>query len=106
MTVIRTFSTMGLFPILMNVLQFWLIDSIVKGSSNNYAPLTLVSETPRGSLDPDSEPLFRASEDDDDDDDGFSARHDIENPIPRAISRSRSRDSQRRVGTYVLNAPA
>ena len=86
-------STMGLFPIMMNVLQFWLIDSIVKGSSN-YAPLTLVSETPRGSMDPDSEPLFHAS-DDEDDDDGQSARHDIENPRPRSISRSRSRDERR-----------
>ncbi len=47
----------------MNVLRFWLIDTIVKVSSN-HAPLALVNETPRGSLDADSELLFRASEDD------------------------------------------
>ncbi|KAI0751126.1 vacuolar membrane protein-domain-containing protein [Daedaleopsis nitida] len=86
--------TMGLFPILMNILQFWLIDSIVKGSSN-YTPLALVSETPRGSMDPDSEPLFHASDEDEDEDDGQSARHDIENPRPRSISRSRSTDAHR-----------
>ena len=34
-------------------------------------------------------------EDDEDDDDGQSARHDIENPRPRSISRSRSRDERR-----------
>lgn len=88
---------MGLFPILMNVLQFWLIDSIVKGS-NGYAPLNLVSDSPRNSLDPDSEPLFRSSEDDDDDD-GLPPRHDIENPRPRSISRSHSRDTQRRMSS-------
>ncbi|KAI0355360.1 hypothetical protein OH77DRAFT_1424840 [Trametes cingulata] len=88
--------TMGLFPILMNVLQFWLIDSIVKGSGN-YAPLSLIADSPRGSMDPDSEPLFRSSEDDSDDDDGLPARrHDIENPRP--ISRSRSRDVNRLSG--------
>ena len=78
---------------MMNVIQFWLIDSIVKGS-NNYAPLALASETPRGSMDPDSEPLFRASEDDDEDD-GLPARHDIENPAPRVRSISRSLSIER-----------
>ncbi|OSD04505.1 hypothetical protein PYCCODRAFT_1386616 [Trametes coccinea BRFM310] len=87
--------TMGLFPILMNVVQFWLIDSIVKGSGN-YAPLSLVADSPRGSMDPDSEPLFRGSEDDSDDDDGVRPRHDIENPRP--VSRSRSRDVNRLSG--------
>ncbi|KAI0775900.1 vacuolar membrane protein-domain-containing protein [Trametes elegans] len=88
--------TMGIFPILMNVLQFWLIDSIVKGSGN-YAPLSLIHDSPRGSMDPDSEPLFRASEDDSDDD-GYPARHDIENPRPRSISRSPSRDADQLSG--------
>ncbi|KAI9000692.1 vacuolar membrane protein-domain-containing protein [Trametes punicea] len=87
--------TMGLFPIMMNVIQFWLIDSIVKGSGN-YAPLSLVADSPRGSLDPDSEPLFRASEDDSDEEGNYHARHDVENPRP--ISRSRSRDAGRLSG--------
>ncbi|TFK90879.1 hypothetical protein K466DRAFT_516406 [Polyporus arcularius HHB13444] len=89
--------TMGIFPIFMNVLQFWLIDSIVKGSTN-YSPLTLVSDSPRNSLDPDREPLFRASEDDDDDD-GLPGRHDIENPRPRSISRSQSHEIERRMSS-------
>ncbi|KAH9855006.1 Vacuolar membrane protein-domain-containing protein [Lenzites betulinus] len=78
--------TMGLFPIMMNIIQFWLIDSIVKGSGNN--ALSLDTDSSRGSGDLDREPLFRASEDDSDDDDGLPPRHDIENP--RSISRSRS----------------
>ncbi|KAG1805208.1 vacuolar membrane protein-domain-containing protein [Suillus subaureus] len=49
---------MGLFPIIMNILQFWLIDSIVKASSKLHR-----------------EPLFRAPEDDEDD-----VRCDMENP--------------------------
>ncbi|KAI0658508.1 vacuolar membrane protein-domain-containing protein [Cubamyces menziesii] len=87
--------TMGVFPIMMNVLQFWLIDSIVKGSGN-YAPLSLVADSPRGSMDPDSEPLFRGSEDDSDDEDGLRPHHDIENPRP--ITRSHSRDANRLSG--------
>ncbi|PIL37463.1 hypothetical protein GSI_01157 [Ganoderma sinense ZZ0214-1] len=82
---------MGIFPIVMNVLQFWLIDTIVKGSNN--APLTLGSESRRHSLDPDNEPLFRASDDEDDDDDYSARRYDVENPRPRSISRTR--DSER-----------
>ncbi|KAI0758250.1 vacuolar membrane protein-domain-containing protein [Fomes fomentarius] len=87
--------TIGIFPIVTNVLQSWLIDSIVKGSTN-YAPLALVNETPRGSLDPDSEPLFRPSEDDNDRGSIIIlAGHDIENPRPRPILRSCSRDKSR-----------
>ncbi|EIW61555.1 uncharacterized protein TRAVEDRAFT_118048 [Trametes versicolor FP-101664 SS1] len=87
--------TMGLFPIMMNVIQFWLIDSIVKGS-DSHSPLSLDADSSRGSDDLDREPLFRTSEDDSDDDDGLPARHDIENPRP--ISRSRSRDVNRLSG--------
>ncbi|KAJ7749249.1 vacuolar membrane protein-domain-containing protein [Mycena olivaceomarginata] len=54
-------SVMGIFPILMNILQFWLIDSIVKASG---VALDLDSPDPL-----DREPLFRSPDDDDDDDD-------------------------------------
>jgi STIMATE family len=75
-----TDSTMGLFPICMNVVQFWLIDSIVKAGGS--AGITLP-------VDPaDREPLFRSSSDssddnsDDNDADGdviaTPAKHDIE----------------------------
>ncbi|KAG2343662.1 hypothetical protein BDR05DRAFT_883813 [Suillus weaverae] len=63
---------MGLFPIIMNILQFWLIDSIVKASSTS---VELPTSSPRMSDVHDREPLFRAPEDDEDD-----ARCDIENP--------------------------
>lgn len=56
---------MGLFPIIMNVLQFWLIDSIVKAS--DASSVALDSNTP-DAFDADREPLFAAPPDDDDDD--------------------------------------
>jgi len=50
---------MGVFPIFMNVVQFWLIDSIVKASGT--AVITLPSDPA------DHEPLFRSSTDSSDD---------------------------------------
>lgn len=86
---------MGIFPIMMNILQFWLIDSIVKSSPA--ASVALPTVTPRSSADGEHEhehePLFRASSDDEDDEGAFPARHDIENP--RLRSRSRSVDTDR-----------
>lgn len=63
---------MGLFPIIMNILQFWLVDSIVKASSSS---VEISTDSPRMSDVHDREPLFRASEDEEDD-----VRCDIENP--------------------------
>jgi STIMATE family len=64
-------STMGFFPILMNVIQFWLIDSIVK--AGGIAGISISSD----SLDrADCEPLFHSgnelanNEDEDGEDDG------------------------------------
>ncbi|KAI5116617.1 hypothetical protein M0805_007788 [Coniferiporia weirii] len=77
---------MGLFPIVMNVLQFWLIDSIVKATA--YQDSLRTSDSASG-LSTDREPLFSALPSDDDDDDGdggerpnLSQRYDIENPGP------------------------
>jgi len=73
---------MGLFPIFMNVVQFWLIDSIVKASGN--AGITLPSNQPDSS---DREPLFHTLDDDGDDDDD-DARGDgdaIATPTKRDI---------------------
>ncbi|TFK43821.1 Vaculolar membrane protein-domain-containing protein [Crucibulum laeve] len=90
---LQVIFTMGLFPIIMNVLQFWLIDSIVKASAA--ASVSLDTDTPDAFNREDHEPLFRASLDDDDDDDHDYGRSDIENqrgarrssndsrPIPR-----------------------
>ncbi|KAI0940023.1 hypothetical protein AcV5_001242 [Taiwanofungus camphoratus] len=85
---LQVIFTMGLFPIMMNVIQFWVIDSIVKSSP--VASVALPSDSRRCSLDPDNEPLFRASSDDEDDGGSLPTRHDIENP--RLRSRSHSRD--------------
>lgn len=82
---------MGIFPIAMNILQFWLIDSIVKASS------TTSSLTPETDADgADREPLFRGSMDDEDDE---GPGRDIENPRQRVRSPSqspaRARDRQK-----------
>lgn len=77
---------MGLFPITMNILQFWLIDSIVKAT--HQPPVLVVDEREEAA---DREPLFRASEDDSDDDDE-TRRRDIEASRPRP-SRTPSRSS-------------
>ena len=70
---------MGLFPIAMNIIQFWLIDSIVKATSQEMEPRS--SPSPR--LSADREPLFsaNASEDGSTDEGCSELRvHDIENP--------------------------
>lgn len=83
--------TMGLFPIIMNVLQFWLIDSIVKASEVTSPKLDEHDEHDHL----DREPLFHASSDDeDDDDDTERPRHDIENPRIHSRSRSPARRSR------------
>lgn len=79
---------MGIFPIIMNILQFWLIDSIVKASAHS-ASVALPSDSPRESINEDEEPLFRASMDDEDDE---PRPHDVENPPPQPRSRSISKD--------------
>ena len=84
---------MGFFPILMNVLQFWLIDSIVKASTPASTSAVLLNDSPRSSL---AEPLFRPSSDDiagSDDSDFDDGRRDIEaQRRPRPRSRSHSAD--------------
>lgn len=79
---------MGLFPIIMNIVQFWLIDSIVKASAQSESGLP--SNTPRNSYD--REPLFGANSDDEEDDDEDGRPIDIENPPPRPRSLSRGSD--------------
>jgi len=72
---------MGIFPIIMNVLQFWLIDSIVKASG----VVALPSDSSRNSFDDLArEPLFDTPSDDEDDSSiNVQPRHDIENPPPQ-----------------------
>jgi hypothetical protein len=70
---------MGLFPIIMNVLQFWLIDSIVKASSKSAVALPDDSQQER---------LFDNSVDDEDDE--GHRRYDVENPRPPSRSTDRT----------------
>ncbi|KAJ7831892.1 vacuolar membrane protein-domain-containing protein [Mycena leptocephala] len=89
---------MGIFPILMNILQFWLIDSIVKASG---VALDLDAPDPL-----DREPLFRAPHDDGDEDDGATsyAQHDIESH-PHLTTRSLSPSSTRSHSSDKLQTP-
>lgn len=57
-------SVMGIFPVFMNIIQFWLIDSIVKASTSS---TSVHSSSPRNSDSRDCEPLFNSPDDDDDD---------------------------------------
>lgn len=70
---------MGLFPIFMNVVQFWLIDSIVKAGGS--AGITLPPDA-------DHEPLFRSSIgsiDDDDNGDSGTVGDALATPTRRDI---------------------
>ncbi|KIY73895.1 hypothetical protein CYLTODRAFT_416551 [Cylindrobasidium torrendii FP15055 ss-10] len=79
---LQVIFVMGIFPIIMNTLQFWLIDSIVKASPEE--SVSLNTDAHDGL---DREPLFRASEDDDGGADQVGQqRYDVENP--RALSSS------------------
>ena len=83
---------MGIFPIIMNVLQFWLIDSIVKASAHHAA--VALPDDATDDLTPEDEPLFQLSDDEGDGDEGDAPRiHDVENPRP--LDRSQSRPSER-----------
>ena len=92
-------SVMGLFPIVMNIIQFWLIDSIVKATAHDTLEESGPTRPTNGISSPllsaDREPLFSANASEDEDDDceeahGHRRVHDIENPA----SLQRHRDGQ------------
>lgn len=74
----------------MNVLQFWLIDSIVKASSANVPPQLPVNSSTNVSED--VEPLFNIPDFEDEDDGSHGASYDIESQ-GRSGSLNYSRDS-------------
>lgn len=77
------FSVMGAFPIIMNVLQFWLIDSIVKAQS-----VTSFSED-QSQQPTDSEPLFVSREENEYEPEGSTHLNDsgkISEPTFRKIA--------------------
>lgn len=65
---------MGIFPIMMNVVQFWLIDSIVKASTLGGVALDIEND---GGNYQDREPLFQAPSEEGDDD---TAQHVKDQP--------------------------
>lgn len=85
---------MGIFPIIMNVLQFWLIDSIVKASTN---PSAIRSSSPRNSDSQDCEPLFASAGPDDDDDD--ISPQDIENMPQSSFTKTTSEGDLKTLGS-------
>ncbi|CAA7260137.1 unnamed protein product [Cyclocybe aegerita] len=60
---LQVIFVMGIFPIMMNILQFWLIDSIVKASAAAGVALDVERDAQQ-----DREPLFQAGSDDEDGD--------------------------------------
>ncbi|EJD48536.1 hypothetical protein AURDEDRAFT_112966 [Auricularia subglabra TFB-10046 SS5] len=60
---LQVIIVMGIFPIIMNILQFWMIDSIVKASA---AAGAVALATPSDELE--REPMFAVASDDEDDD--------------------------------------
>jgi len=78
---------MGIFPIIMNIAQFWLIDSIVKASA-----VALTAQDVE-STDQDREPLFRAP-----------AEEDDGQPLPRLETLNRG-SSRRSVSSLVSRDP-
>ncbi|KAK0461652.1 vacuolar membrane protein-domain-containing protein [Desarmillaria tabescens] len=93
---LQVIFTMGLFPIIMNILQFWLIDSIVKASNEQFVSL---DTDVHDALDhADREPLFGVPSDDEDDDDAGTQRHDIENPRSPTHQHQRSQSNDKSTG--------
>lgn len=91
-------SVMGIFPIIMNVLQFWIIDSIVKASGG--APFL---DLERGEYQ-DREPLFTSHSEDGDGDHEESSHVPHQEPTRRSsISSSISRDLDEH--SFITNTP-
>ncbi|KAF8514887.1 vacuolar membrane protein-domain-containing protein [Hysterangium stoloniferum] len=91
---LRVIFVMGLFPIIMNILQFWIIDSIVKASTS-ISTATLINGN-----DTDREPLFHDPGSDSDNDETARAqrRYDIESPPtpqqPKLIQPPKANESE------------
>lgn len=71
---------MGLFPICMNIIQFWIIDSIVKASAVYGSGVPPDEE---GVSQEDRAPLMPPSNDDDDQEDGHAVANE-DNPSPQS----------------------
>jgi STIMATE family len=79
---------MGIFPIIMNVVQFWLIDSIVKG----HGLVSSLALPPDPASSRDQEPLFRGSVSDDGED-GTATLSKIDIQDPRSWTGAQDEES-------------
>jgi hypothetical protein len=94
---------MGLFPIFMNIIQFWVIDSIIK--VGGVGGLSTPSEEPDEAAD--HEPLFNdhdSDEEEDDEDGGEAAKRDVEAQTTTATTQ-RLRHSADSTHTYPPSLP-
>ena len=92
-------STMGLFPIFMNIIQFWVIDSIIKVGGVGGLGVQTEEQTDEA----DHEPLFIDDPDGDEDEDESSeavAKRDVE-----AQAQTRLRHSTDSTHTYPPSLP-
>jgi hypothetical protein len=90
-------STMGLFPIFMNIIQFWVIDSIIK--VGGVGGLSTPSEEPDEAAD--HEPLFNDHDSDEEEEDG----DDVTAAERRLSTMSRRRRRRRRSDCAIPQTP-
>lgn len=91
--VLQVAFVMGIFPIAMNIIQFWLIDSIVKASSTP-SPVALGVNSADPFHTSDREPLFNADDDEDEGDhQPRRLQRDIENQLSPPSQSSFAPDS-------------
>jgi hypothetical protein len=96
---VQVIFVMGIFPIMMNVVQFWLIDSIVKDSTMGSVALDIEND---GGHYQDREPLFQAPSEDGDDD-GDQHVKDQPRQGRRSISSLDSKDFETRDDSFATD---
>ncbi|KAF9450677.1 hypothetical protein P691DRAFT_700883 [Macrolepiota fuliginosa MF-IS2] len=92
---VQVIFTMGIFPIIMNIVQFWLIDSIVKSSNT----LSSDSSSPNAQDDEHREPLFGVPSDDEDEE--VYKPRDIENQRQDRYSQSSTESRDKSFSTEI-----
>lgn len=93
---------MGIFPIGMNILQFWIVDTILKASAGA-GPVALDSPF---ADDLEREPIFAVAASDDEDDDSKPPKRPVSRPREHSYPPTTSSDgSGSRAATPVPGAP-
>lgn len=103
---VQVIFTMGLFPIFMNIIQFWVIDSIIKVGG-----VGGLDASPEDPDEADNEPLIddhdSDGEEEDDDDSGEAAKRDVEaqTTTTTTTTTQRLRHSADSTHTYPPSSP-